>query len=108
MPELPGHTKLEKMRNMNEKLTLKQELIIIKERLWPKHLTTIGKIKHLWKKIVEPILNIDVFTFTGVFVGIILMFYLPYIQAMTIGILGFIVYLRIEQTMIAVASAKKK
>lgn len=108
MPELPGHTKLAKMRNMNEKLTLKQELIIIKERLWPKHLTTIGKIKHLGKKIVEPILNIDIFTFTGVFVGIILMFYLPYIQAMTIGILGFIVYLRIEHTMIAVAIAKKK
>lgn len=95
-------------KNMNEKLTFKQELIILKEKLWPKHLTTIGKIKHLTKKIITPILELDIFIFTGVFIGILLSYYMPLWQGMLFGIIGYLIYLRLEQTMIAVAVAKKK
>ena len=93
---------------MSKKLTFKQELFILKEKLWSKNLTTLGNIKHLTKKIVTPILELDVFVFTGVFAGILLTYYMPMCQGILFGIIGYLIYLRIEQTLISVAMAKKK
>ena len=93
---------------MANKLTFKQELRVLRERYWPSNLTFFGKIRHYNKKIWNVIKEIDVFCFTGVFMAIILQLYMPLKNAIILGIVGYFLYLRFEQTLINISVMKRK
>lgn len=81
------------------------KLEIGKSYLFSKHLTFRSKLILLIRNVREFILNIDVFSLTGLFVFFILVLYMDWYKALIIGIFGYMIYLRIEETFLRI---KKK
>ncbi len=75
--------------------------------LFSKHLTLKSKMILIWRNLTNFILNIDVYNLTGLFVFFILLFYMVWYKALVIGIFGYLIYLKIEDSLIKIKRGNK-
>jgi hypothetical protein len=78
-----------------------------KSYLFSKQLTLKSKLIMLYRNLINSILNIDVYNLTGLFVFFILLFYMVWYKALVIGIFGYLIYLKIEDSLIKIKRGNK-
>ena len=74
----------------------------LKGIIFSKNLTFRSKCILIFRRLKSFVLDIDVFNLTGVFVFFILLFYMDWFKALVIGIFGYLIYLRLEETMLRI------
>jgi hypothetical protein len=66
------------------------------------------KLKSKLNKFWDKIKNVDLSHFTGVFITLILLsFHVNVWQSLSVGILGYLLYLRLEESIIKIVLIKK-
>lgn len=77
-----------------------------KSYLFSKNLTFRSKLFIFWNNLKNSILEFNVFNLTGVFVFLILVLYMVWYKALIWGVFGYLIYLRLEETLLRIKKAK--
>jgi len=78
------------------------------KRLFVGNLTFKSKLILLYRDIKKFIINFELFNLTGIFVFFILCFYMDVWKALVLGFFGYLIYLRLEESLIKINRAKNK
>lgn len=70
-------------------------------------LTIKSRFVLLYRKIKKFIVDFDLFLLTGLFASFILMCFMPWSEALIIGLFGYLVFLRLEHTLIKIFARVK-
>jgi len=74
--------------------------------LFSKNLTTRSKLFIFWNNLKKSVLEFNVFNLTGLFAFVILIFYMVWYKALVLGVFGYMLYLRLEETLLKIKSTK--